>query len=321
MSRLASQWHIRWATQADTPALRALFERAFATPSSAEQWAWKYRHASSPGVVCCHGETLIAFNGGMPRQARVFGEDHGVVQMGDVMVDPEWRGVLTRRGPFYRVVHAYFADCVGEGLPYRHAFGFPHARHARLGRKLGLYCDTDRILEAHWPTLATRRWAESARPLFERDATTVDTLWQAMAADASQVAMGQRDWHWMRHRYITHPHQAYQAWLVTTRLSRRPLGVVVLAPRDAQTLELVDLVGPRASMRRLVEVARHIGARLGASRLFGWLTPSSAAWLDDTQPQLTPTEVVVPGSQVNGLELGLELEDRWWLMGGDSDFR
>ncbi|WNL40131.1 GNAT family N-acetyltransferase [Halomonas sp. PAMB 3232] len=316
----SAQWQIRWATVDDTPALLRLFERSFGATMSLDEWRWKYRFADSPGVVCVDNGELVAFNGGMPRPVFVDGQRHRAVQMGDVMVDPAYRGILTRKGPFYRVVQAFFSDKVGETLDYRYAFGFPHARHARLGRALSLYCETDVIRAAEWSPQPKRRLLTTARPLTPQDAATVDALWQTMREALPEVAIGERDSRWLDHRYRQVPGRNYLQWLVVERLTKRPVGICVLRQHERQ-VELLDLVAPPKALPRVVESARHLTARLGCDTLTAWLSPSVASALAASGAQLTDTDVVVPGSQVNGKALGLEVENRWWLMGGDTDFR
>lgn len=312
----------RWATPADTPALLALFARSFGHPMSEADWAWKYRFAESPGTVCLDGERIVAFNGGMPRTCNDGDATFVAVQMGDVMVDPAWRGILTRRGPFYHVVHAFFGETVGGEAhhAYRYAFGFPHARHARLGRALSLYCQPDVIQQASWPALSRRRLAATARPLAAADAPTVDALWQRMRQGLGGCVIGERNAAWLDHRYADAPGGSYARWLVQTRLTRRPIGVCVLRHHGTHS-ELLDIIAPPPAMADVVSVARHITARASGQQLTAWLTPTVADALAPSRPALQDTEVVVPGSSVNGTEQGLEPAGRWWLMGGDTDFR
>lgn len=314
--------HTRWASDADTPALLALFARCFNATMSADEWAWKYRFAPSAGMVCLDDNSIVAFNGGMPRDCRLGQEAFCAVQMGDVMVDPAYRGILTRRGPFYQVVQAFFSSSVGHDAdhPYRYAFGFPNARHARLGNALSLYCQTDVIQQASWLVLSRRRLRYTARPLTADDAQTVEQLWAAMRAALPGYAIGERGWQWLTHRYSKAPGRKYALWLVIERFTRRPLGVCVLR-RHASHMELLDMIASPHTMAAVVNVARHISARTGVNRLNAWVTPTVASALIATTPTLTDTDVVIPGSRVNGLEQGMEPAGRWWLMGGDTDFR
>lgn len=314
--------HTRWAIAADTPALLALFARSFGHAMSEKEWAWKYRFAPSPGMLCLDGERIVAFNGGMPRTCHHGDDAFTAVQMGDVMVDPDYRGILTRRGPFYQVVQAFFSTSVGaeDALPYRYAFGFPHARHARLGRALALYCQPDVIHQARWPALPRRPLHYTARPLTDADVPTVESRWAAMRESLPDCVLGERNAAWLEHRYGQAPGRDYALWLVISRLTRRPLGVCVLRHHDAHT-ELLDLIAPLKALGRVVAVARHIAARAGSRQLEAWLTPAVATALTATRPTLEDTEVVIPGSCVNGTEQGMTPAGRWWLMGGDTDFK
>lgn len=331
--------HTRWAREADTSALLALFSRSFGHPMSEVEWAWKYRFAPTPGTVCLDGERIVAFNGGMPRRCYDGMADFDAVQMGDVMVDPDYRGILTRRGPFYHVVQAFFGEAVGGEAHhrYRYAFGFPHARHARLGRALSLYCQPDVIRQASWLATPRRPWRYTARRLTRLDAhsdgaTAVNVLWAAMRQALGDCIIGERHATWMEHRYLNAPGRDYAIWLVHERLTGRPLGVCVLRHRagdfasnttdgTSPDTELLDIVAPPPNMAAVVAVARHITARAGDGCLGGWLTPAVAAALAPSRPAVKNTDVVVPGSAVNGQTQGMKPAGRWWLMSGDTDFK
>lgn len=315
------EWTTRWARSEDEPALLALFERAFGTAISAPHWRWKYRLADTPGTVCCQGDEVIAFNGGMPRESRVLGEPCRTVQMGDVMVDPAHRGVLTRRGAFARMVTHYFGERVGPAHDFRLAFGFPHARACRVGVRQDLYCEVDRIVEARWPALEGRNWRHRLTPVTHAHQSELDGLWQAMAADTARLAINCRDGQWWCYRYLDKPANDYRSLLALKRAGGTALGAMTLRVLDDERVELLDLAGPQRAMPALVRLARRQTQRLGRRELIAWMTPSALAWCGDTGAERHATEVVVPGSAINAPERALEVRDRWWLMGGDSDFR
>ncbi|MBK6361585.1 MAG: GNAT family N-acetyltransferase [Comamonadaceae bacterium] len=74
-------------------------------PDVDERWfTWKYGQAPNQGQgqavgVWCGGD-LIAYCGGLPRTLWTNNSGLRALQIGDVMVHPAWRGILTRRGPF-----------------------------------------------------------------------------------------------------------------------------------------------------------------------------------------------------------------------------
>ena len=83
------------------PGQRDLFQSVFGQPMSQAHWQWKYAngHGEATGVRNASGK-LVAHYGAMPRPILFFGQDAMAVQIGDVMVLPEARGVWSRSGPF-----------------------------------------------------------------------------------------------------------------------------------------------------------------------------------------------------------------------------
>lgn len=316
-----TRWLSADAQEVDEKTLLHLFSVSFGHDISPLIWRWKYRFTPNPGTVVYDGERVVAFNGGMPRKARVFGQDAMVVQMGDVMVAPDVRGLLTRRGPFHLAVHKYFSERVGLNKEFAFAFGFPHARAARVGIKQKLYCEADKVLQARWCSLHGRSWKLAARPLTKDDMSVVDQLWAQMLLATDDVTICSRESSWIQHRYLDKPENSYQVMLVLQRFSRKPLGVIVLKDHGNDGVELLDIIAPRSFFTSVIHVARLITGRLGREWLFGWFTPSALHWCEGTDPVIEETEVVIPGSAVNDIEHALSVKDRWWLMGGDTDFR
>lgn len=318
----APVWNARNANGEDEEALLNLFGKAFGQQVSPITWRWKYRFAPTSGMLSTFGRQTVGFIGGMPRAATVLGTEQTVVQIGDVMVAPEARGILTKKGAFYNAMHPYLAEKVGDGLEYPFAFGFPTERSAKLGIKLGLYTEVDSVKQARWSALNGRSFKLGARALPESELQALDTVWQQMKMDAGdEVAMCARDASWLRHRYIEKPDGHYQLMVVHERLSKSTVGLIVLKDHGEDGLELIDMVGPKSSFPSLVEIARRVAARMEREWLFGWFTPSALTWCDGTDPIVEETGVVIPGSAVNGVEHARSLEGRWWLMGGDTDFR
>jgi hypothetical protein len=309
-----------WATAADVPSLLLLFERAFGHAMPAEQWRWKYKGIDPMGSIVRRDDEPVAFYGGIPRRIRYFGAARTGVQISDVMVVPEERGILTRRGAFFRTASAYADRYVGPNRPYALAFGFPSERHARLGERLGLYARVDEILEASWTALDAHPGLRyKARLLQAHQITIVDELWQRMSNSLADLCIGVRDAAHIAHRFLAHPTVAYLPFLITHRFTARAIGLVVLRDHAHAGLELVDAIAEPSSIPALVRVGRRVAARLGRSKLFAWLTPSAAVYFDD--PAVSPAGVPVP-TIVWGASPDLaKLRGHWWLTGGDSDFR
>ncbi|MDE1981860.1 MAG: GNAT family N-acetyltransferase [Betaproteobacteria bacterium] len=320
----ASRWRVREALTADEPALLALFQRAFGSAMPPALWRWKYARPQSRATLVENETGVVAYYGGVARSVLFMGAPATAVQIGDVMVDPAWRGVLTRQGPFYRAATGFIERWMGEAeRRYDFAFGFPSDRACRLGVALRLYEAMDRIQEVEWASAGSGAAAPRGRLLTARDAPLVDRLWQAMARDLGECAVGVRDGAYVCERYIEHPVHRYTVFLVTRRFLP-PLGVVVLrdhGEQGEQGAELMDLIGKTRHLPALAQAACQLARQLGRRRLFAWATPAVVRHLAVAAAQVRDTEVVVPTIVWQQPERVRALKDRWWLMGGDTDFR
>ncbi|GAB6041080.1 GNAT family N-acetyltransferase [Endothiovibrio diazotrophicus] len=317
-------WRVTRIGEADAPAVRELFREVFGSEMSADFWRWKYRGglagAAATGVWA--DGRLVAHYGGMGREVLLRGEPARVVQIGDVMVSPEQRGILTRKGPFFLSTATFLEEYIGYGNPYLLGFGFPSRRHLVLARRLGLYAEVGKVIAVRWPALHARpRLGSRVRALdphgagFER---CVAGLWAAMRRDLSEAIVGVRDAAQLRYRYVSHPDHDYTLWLVSGRLTGRPLGIVVLR-RVGESMELLDLVAPLARMPLLVFHARRLAAEAGAQDLFCWITAPFAERLGPggTQEEI---DVYVPANVWSAGPPPEVAEGRWWLTSGDTDF-
>jgi ABC-type polysaccharide/polyol phosphate transport system ATPase subunit len=316
------RWTLRWVLRSEQADWARLFEAAFGYAMPDSLWSWKYAHAEALGVAAHTTQGMVAFYGGMPRPILYLGQSALAVQVGDVMVHPSERGVLTRRGPFQMAAATFLEQCIGTDKPYLLGFGFPETKAMQLAEKLGLYAAVDQISEVSWSAAQKwPHWRVSARALTPADADTVNRLWTAMAAAMKDNIIGVRDWAFVQHRYLQHPTVRYAVMLARDRWTQKPLGVVVLRDRDGLGLELMDLIGTPDHFTSLVGVARRYAARLGRSRVLAWITRSQQerlAGLDgrcEPQNVFVPTSVWSPGPPVD------DIRGRWWLMGGDTDFR
>jgi len=315
-------WVADWARQPEDEAgLLALFRRAFGTEMNPALWRWKYAGAGHCGTLVRRGGRLAAFYGGIPRRVSLFGAPAMAVQIADVMVDPAERGVLTRRGAFFLAAAHYLRASVGFGKAFPLAFGFPSQRPYRLGERLGLYAKAGELARIDWPALDARPDLRlRTRPLATGQAAAVDRLWLEMAAALSRQIVGVRDFAYLRHRYLEHPTVDYRVFLVCKRLSAAPFGVVVVRELDGE-LELVDLVAPPERLAALVGIVRRLAFALGKPKAYTWITAQHAARLAGPCGSVSPPHIIVPALDWPQAIPAADIDGRWWLMPGDTDFR
>lgn len=313
---------VREALHQDEPALLNLFADSFGHAMPVPLWRWKYHQPSSHATLVQSGNDMVAFYGGVVRTVLRFGKTATAVQIGDVMVAPAWRGKLTHRGPFFEAATGFISRWMQAQREYDFAFGFPSERACRLGVALKLYQPMDRIVEVQWPsTGAGLSLLQTVRPLTSNDYNAVNQLWQCMAQDLLRQVVGVRDAHYVQQRYVKHPTHQYQLMLVSRRMGGQALGVLVVRNHADHGLELMDLIAPLNNLPILVAAARRYALKMGLNRVFAWATPLVARSIAEPDGQVQNTEVVVPTIVWQQPESVAQLKDRWWLMGGDADFR
>lgn len=315
-----AQWQLGNAFAQDDDRLLPLFAQVFGHAISAEEWAWKYSNSPLRGTVLSHADTPVAFFGGMARTLVYQGRDYLAVQNGDVMVHPSQRGVFSRRGALYQVASSFFGQHVGPGQRYAFAFGFPNARHMRLGLKLGIYQQAGQLFDVRWlpdqpaPRRFHLRWYWQA--LQPAGLGAIDGLWEQMQASWPDLFLPRRDSARWAYRYLQRPGVQYQLYILRQRLTGRPMAAVVLR-QHPDHYRWVDYVGPAQHIHRAVTVARCCACRQGLP-LHLWISDSVAPLFALQNGIAEPTDIIIPANAsqaANQPWLG-----RLWLMAGDSDF-
>jgi len=311
-------------------AMRSLFGQVFGHEMSAAHWQWKYGDGRACAVGIEQDGRLIAHYGAQRRDLLVFGRPEVACQMCDVMVEAQANRSLARRGPMHRMTATILETQLGWGQRHRYAFGFPSDRHNVLARRLGLYTAVDALVQVSWPAAPapaparcrTETVALVRGTLAAGQRRAIDRLWRAMAAAMTEVVLGVRDAAWLQWRYLQSPHASYAVTLVRSRWLRRPLGLFVTRERD-DALELLDLVAPPARFPMLVALARAQAHGLARPRLRAWVTRSQCARLacaDPAQVQVEDLPIHIPANIHTPGPDPREIENRWFLMGGDADF-
>lgn len=332
MSR--TDWQVSDLSLPDSADVRALFESVFGSVMSAALWHWKYADGRGVAVGArapdgalqahCGGTRRVVLDGGQPIQA---------VQAGDMMVSPQGRSQLSHRGPFGLITDAFLDRHVGYDAAHLICFGFPNERHMRLGERLGIYTRMDEVLELLWPVpTAAASWLARSRrpfgmaPLHWADPTSTDRLnrlWAVMAADLRDCVVPQRDADWWRHRYANHPEHDYRCFWVYSRWTRRTLGVVALkVGHSAQPWELMDWLAPLDRAALMVQAACQVAGQAGAPAVMGWFSRRVVQQIKATQGAAQHACSVGLNTSRHRPGPGVErFLDRWWLTGGDTDFR
>jgi hypothetical protein len=315
-------WVLDVANSNDEIELLNLFLDVFGHKMSPELWRWKYQGLDTLGTLVRRDGRIVAFYGAALRNIHLFGTPVTVVQICDVMVLQAERGILTRKGPFFLATANFLENFLGYERAFPFAFGFPSERHFRLASLLGLYDKVGEIMQITWTGLKSRpSYKFKIRPLnHDKDALTVERLWQEMASAMNDQIIGVRDWTYLQHRYLKHPTLTYQLYLISSRLTGAPIGIIVVRVLD-DALELLDIIAPPQQIATLVHCLRRLSWRLGKEKAYCWITQQHAQLFAGDTGDIITTGIVIPHNRwTKGIPAN-ELLDHWWLMAGDTDFR
>ncbi|MBK9346505.1 MAG: GNAT family N-acetyltransferase [Burkholderiales bacterium] len=308
-----------------------LFASVFGHPISPALWDWKYANGRGSAIGVWEQGRLVAHYGGMRRDALLLGRPSVAFQACDFMVEPAVRGTLSRQGPAFLATATFLEHELGYGAPYEVGVGFPNLRAYRMPERLGLYRGAlARIVELRWTALSARpSWRMQLR---EAPAWTpqlraeIECCWQAMAATLGEHAVGVRDADYIERRYCRHPDKNYRIFLLRTRLGQRPLAAFVLRATGgepgAAAYELMDVLAPLDRVAEVVHQARRLLVALGGAVLTAWLSDALLPVFNaNGAAAVQDLDVIVPGNGWTQGPAHETLVGRWWLMGGDTDFR
>jgi hypothetical protein len=327
------QWPVLDLTEADWPDIRQLFAEVFGSTLTPAMQAWKYGGGRGVGMGVRDGTgTLVAHYGGGYRPLASNGVVCTAIQMQDVMVSPTARDVLARFGPFGRLTRAFIQNRVGpqQGVPF--GFGFPSARHLKLGNRLDMYRALETVWSFRWDTahpvqtlaadvrLQPLDWGNPA------DLAALDALAQRHATLLEDMLMPVRDPAWWRHRYANHPQHVYAVrWLYLPDEAAPVAAMVVRQFEPGQDWELMDwLVATPVAHGMLLPVLLRWAAQDGVPGVALWASHATVAQWSvaalGAAHRSPACEMAVTHDVVLSHPVA-HWAGRVWVTGGDTDFR
>ena len=317
------RWRLQEVRPEDVNEALELFQRVFKSEISRAFWAWKYGEGRGHSIVArASSGALVAHYGASRRRLLWRGQAVLGLQIGDVMVDSQERGVLSHQGAFFKVAAAFQESYYGYTRRFEIAYGFPNQRAMRVAERLSLYKKVDRILEVRWPNRARRRFTLTKSQLITAASYSSgipDQLWGSMRENLKDQLLVIRDGAYLRFRYRDHPEGGYEGYLITHRITRRPIGWVVLKEEEDH-VRLMDIVARPQEISWVIESVRQRFSQTHQKALRAWITPAQMPYYQSPEAQVSETNIEIP---THALTRGIppeELEGRWWVSMGDTDF-
>lgn len=318
---------LRDMAHSDMGDVLALHQRIFNSALHGDWFEWKYVQGRGEGVgIWNDRQELIAYCGGFPRRVLQQGQPTDFLQIGDLMVSPEWRGVLTRKNPFFYACEHLYSTRVGKGQPYQAGFGLTHARAARLHIKQGLSRDAGNVRHLQWrvgPPVSD--WLWRTQPLStdaRRMRATIDRAWQAMRREAQDYTMGLRDADYVTWRFTRRPDKSYRLFTLRRIWDLHPLGVIVLSQpsQPGEAVQWIDWIGPVRHLAQACKGALRIAAQDGAATMTAWASAAVAELLTPTDPEFLAPVAEIGILTASDLTPQQSSRLNLWLMAGDTDF-
>ncbi len=306
--------------------LQPLFESVFKHSISVALLQWKYAALRGESWVTTNaaGDAEIHCGVGF-RTVLLCGEAVQAAQLMDLMAAPKARGLTRQDSPFTTLMQQILRSLPRPGNDAGVAFGFPSDRAMRLGEHLGVYREVDRMMALEFSPVPTSVAGLHWRELVQIDTPVeamLDKLWAEMARDFSTFSIGVRNAQYLKHRYLAHPEKRYTLLMVEKKGFWRdvPIGLAVVGPGHERR-ELLDVVCASKHLQDVVQTAQHWLAGGHTEVLHFFLTERFAKQMAVFAKRCETTQFRIMGNPFSPAASTARLENRWWLTGGDTDYR
>ena len=304
--------------------IQPLFEAVFKAPVSEALLHWKYAQGRGVSWTVWEHDALMLHCGLFFRSVLLQGEPTQAAQLVDLMAAPKQSGLNRHGSPFSVLMRYILTSLPNELNPAGLAFGFPSDRAMRLGEHVKMYACVD-----DWMSLEFQPSDSATCPLVRviekwspSEENAVNVLWGRMRHDLAEFVVGVRNSDYIRQRYLVHPEKKYLLLQVHSRWWRRPVGCAVLSqgPGPGQ-YEILDLICAWDDMEEVIAATQRWLHQVQGQLLTLLLTSTFAGKLAQFANQCQATQFRImanPHMSPAGLA---QLKNRWWLTGGDTDYR
>lgn len=317
---------IRRLADDELGALQPMFEEVFKHPISLELLQWKYAGQRGESWVSADANGSIVMHCGVSfRTVMLSGEKIQAAQLMDLMAPPKAKGLTRHASPFTTLMQEVLRNQPRPSNAGGVAFGFPSGRAMRLGEHMGVYLEVDRLMELEFAPKSVSsggaRWRELLN-IETSDKKVIDALWVEMAKDFLEFSIGVRDSIYLKHRYLDRPEKHYTLLLIEKKgfWRYKPIGLAAIGS-DGDRRELLDIVCPRNNIQELIQIVQQWLTKSNIKALTFLLTERFAKPLASFASRCEFTQFRIMGNPFSPASTNARLDRRWWLTGGDTDYR
>lgn len=302
--------------------VQPLFEQVFKQPISLDLLRWKYAAGRGESWMIRQQGAYLLHCGTLFRQLVVGDSRFKVIQIADLMAPPKRSGLTRLEAPFPVLLRHILGRLPGPENPHAIAFGFPSGRAMRLAEQLGVATAVDHWMQLDFPALRhplVARVRELSH-LGESEVAKLTALWAAMRAGLGDTPLVCRDIDYLQDRYFGHPEKPYRMLLVESCWLKKPLGLAVVSCATGNP-ELLDVIARWDDVPEVIRAVQDWVARQGVGSFSFWLTQSFARQLAPFAEHCHATQFRIMGNPFSPAAFLSATQGRWWLTGGDTDYR
>jgi len=313
---------LRCLTDNELALIQPLFASVFGSSISLALLQWKYAQGRGSAWTLWQEDILLMHCGLCLREVLLQGKRVLAAQLVDLMAAPKPAGLSRQTSPFAVLMRHVLAQLPSPANPDGVAFGFPSARAMRLGEHAGVYCAVDQWMALEFGPQQMRLGPRASEIVTwgARETLAANALWSRMRADLAAYVVGVRDVDYLHHRYLMHPHKLYRVLLVESRWRRQAMGLLVIGPGTGGD-ELLDVICAWDDMAEVLLAARRWLHETGGQRLTLNLTSHFGQQLAALSDGCTATQFRIMANPQTPAATLKKLDRRWWLTGGDTDYR
>jgi hypothetical protein len=310
----------------DTDAVRKLFKEVFQHDMSPELWQWKYRLQDGRAVGVFKNDELVCHYGGVGATIMYKGKLSKALQSVDLMVKPSARHGVRKKSAFFLASVMFVEQFLGYGKPYLLGYGFPSERAMGLSERMGIFAPVGQMAEVLWqgpaslnPAPLLVKTTQLTVANFFSHKAVLDELWRQFSEEMQNYILVQKDAAFLEQRYLRHPHIEYRIVLIKARLTGKALGTIVLK-KEAERVLLMDCIGPCKNFPLMLGVAMRQALQMERPMLVAWCSKqfTERFAINGATTRLLP--IITPANTWTTAPVPAELQDRWWLMPGDTDY-
>jgi hypothetical protein len=299
-----------------------LFESVFKVPASLDLLHWKYALGHGVSWTAWQQNSLVLHCGVFYREVLLHGVPTQAAQLVDLMAAPKQSGLARLGSPFSILLQTILASLASPSNPDGLAFGFPSGRAMKLAEHAGVSTSVDDWMELEFRPLGSLKGAQArlVQTWSAAEDETVNILWNQMRDDLCDFVVGVRNSDYVKRRYRLHPNKKYKFIQIASRWWHRPIGFLVLGPGQNR-YEIVDLICPLENIEEVIRATQHWLRQTNGELLSMMITSTFASQMVSFASQCTTTQFKIMANPLMPVDTLNKLHRRWWLTGGDTDYR